>query len=91
MALLRRRLLALAHYGVHVETRRTDGTLLRLGPYSQTWLVSRDADRLNTELDGRAAKPSYQRISSVRTDSSASAGGSVGTLAEIDMRLLQNH
>ncbi|MEU2873011.1 hypothetical protein ABZ769_28070 [Streptomyces olivoreticuli] len=47
-----------AHYGVHVETRRTDGTghtLLRLGPYTQTWLASRDADRLNTELEGKAA------------------------------------
>lgn len=47
-----------AHYGVHVEARRTDNTgytLLRLGPYSQTWLASRDADRLNTELEGRAA------------------------------------
>ncbi|GLW03835.1 hypothetical protein [Streptomyces lavendulae] len=47
-----------AHYGVHVEARRTDGSgyaLLRLGPYTQTWLASRDADRLNTELAGRAA------------------------------------
>ncbi|MER7119116.1 hypothetical protein ACWCY1_10275 [Streptomyces goshikiensis] len=47
-----------AHYGVHVEARRTDGTghtLLRLGPYTQTWLASRDADRLNTELAGQAA------------------------------------
>ncbi|MBH1937801.1 hypothetical protein I5Q34_26605 [Streptomyces sp. AV19] len=47
-----------AHYGVHVEARRTDGTgytLLRLGPYTQTWLASLDADRLNTELEGRAA------------------------------------
>ncbi|MFL4910836.1 hypothetical protein ACJ6WF_49060 [Streptomyces sp. MMS24-I2-30] len=47
-----------AHYGVHVEARRADGTgyvLLRLGPYTQTWLASRDADRLNTELEGRAA------------------------------------
>ncbi|MGW6939983.1 hypothetical protein ACWGF3_13410 [Streptomyces xanthophaeus] len=50
--------MAPAHYGVHVEARRTDGTghtLLRLGPYPQTWLASRDADRLNTELAGRAA------------------------------------
>ncbi|MGW1767314.1 hypothetical protein ACWCQL_25025 [Streptomyces sp. NPDC002073] len=49
--------MALAHYGVHVEARRADGigyTLLRLGPYTRTWLASRDADRLNTELEGRA-------------------------------------
>ncbi|MEV0492305.1 hypothetical protein [Streptomyces atratus] len=47
-----------AHYGVHVEARRADGTghtLLRLGPYTQTWLASRDAERLNTELEGKAA------------------------------------
>ncbi|MFJ6393953.1 hypothetical protein ACIQJT_40980 [Streptomyces sp. NPDC091972] len=47
-----------AHYGVHVEARRSDNTgriLLRLGPYTQTWHASRDADRLNTELEGRAA------------------------------------
>ncbi|GHE56292.1 hypothetical protein GCM10018785_26980 [Streptomyces longispororuber] len=47
-----------AHYGVHVEARRSDNTgytLLRLGPYPQTWLASRDADCLNTELEGRAA------------------------------------
>lgn len=50
--------MAPAHYGVHVEARRNDNTgytLLRLGPYFQTWLASRDADRLNTELEGRAA------------------------------------
>ncbi|MEV5080396.1 hypothetical protein ACIQFZ_41430 [Streptomyces sp. NPDC093064] len=50
--------MAPAHYGVHVEARRSNGTgytLLRLGPYTQTWLASRDADRLNTELEGRAA------------------------------------
>ncbi|MFG2463325.1 hypothetical protein ACGFWE_40620 [Streptomyces sp. NPDC048523] len=50
--------MAPAHYGVHVEARRSDNTgytLLRLGPYFQTWLASRDADRLNTELAGRAA------------------------------------
>ncbi|MEU4955800.1 hypothetical protein ACFYN3_39055 [Streptomyces lavendulae] len=50
--------MATAHYGVHVEARRPDGsgyTLLRLGPYAQTWLASRDADRLNTHLAGRAA------------------------------------
>ncbi|MFI7178946.1 hypothetical protein [Streptomyces spororaveus] len=50
--------MAPAHYGVHVEARRTDATgytLLRLGPYTQTWLASRDADRLNTELEGKAA------------------------------------
>ncbi|QIB49523.1 hypothetical protein [Streptomyces aureoverticillatus] len=47
-----------AHYGVHVEARRSDNTgytLLRLGPYTQTWIASRDADRLNTELAGKAA------------------------------------
>lgn len=47
-----------AHYGVHVEARRSDNTgftLLRLGPYTQTWLASRDADRINTELEGQAA------------------------------------
>ena len=50
--------MAPAHYGVHVEARRSDNTgytLLRLGPYCQTWLASRDADRLNTELEGRTA------------------------------------
>jgi hypothetical protein len=50
--------MGLAHYAVHVEVRRTNnsgGTLLRLGPYSQTWLASRDAGRLNTLLEGRAA------------------------------------
>ncbi|MFC9585956.1 hypothetical protein ACFVJ8_24440 [Streptomyces yangpuensis] len=30
-------------------------TLLRLGPYAQSWLAPRDSDRLNTELAGRAA------------------------------------
>ncbi|MET9847919.1 hypothetical protein [Streptomyces ossamyceticus] len=47
-----------AHYAVHVEARRSDNTgytLLRLGPYAQTRLASRDADRLNTELEGRSA------------------------------------
>ncbi|EST18024.1 hypothetical protein [Streptomyces roseochromogenus] len=50
--------MAPAHYGVHVEARRSDNTgytLLRLGPYAQTWLASRDADHLNTVLEGRAA------------------------------------
>ncbi|WP_445270399.1 hypothetical protein [Streptomyces sp. DSM 41634] len=50
--------MAPAHYGVHVEAHHHDGpgyTLLRLGPYTQTWLASRDADRLNTELEGKAA------------------------------------
>ncbi|MFF1561015.1 hypothetical protein [Streptomyces sp. NPDC058279] len=50
--------MAPAHYAVHVEASRPDGTgytLLRLGPYTQTLLASRDADRLNTELGGRAA------------------------------------
>ncbi|MFJ7146752.1 hypothetical protein ACIQVT_00825 [Streptomyces sp. NPDC100445] len=47
-----------ANYAVHVEARRQDNTgytLLRLGPYTQTWLASRDADRLNTNLAGKAA------------------------------------
>lgn len=47
-----------ARYGVHVEARRTDGAghmLLRLGPYFQTRLASRAADRINTELEGKAA------------------------------------
>ncbi|MEU0119036.1 hypothetical protein ABZ137_36510 [Streptomyces bobili] len=26
-----------------------------MGPYTQTWLASRDADRLNTLLEGKAA------------------------------------
>lgn len=46
-----------ARYAVHVEARRPDGsgdTLLRLGPYFQTWVASHDADHLNTELAGRA-------------------------------------
>ncbi|MGW0395848.1 hypothetical protein ACWDYJ_34260, partial [Streptomyces sp. NPDC003042] len=50
--------MAPAHSGVHVEARQPDGygfTLLRLGPYTQTWLASRDADRLTTELEGQAA------------------------------------
>ncbi|MEU2602807.1 hypothetical protein ABZ669_38075 [Streptomyces hirsutus] len=49
--------MAPANYGVHVEARRSDGTgytLLRIGPYNQTWLASCDADRLNTELAGKA-------------------------------------
>ncbi|MGW4569329.1 hypothetical protein ACWEN3_45800 [Streptomyces sp. NPDC004561] len=50
-----------ASYGVHVEARRSDNTgftLLRLGPHTQTWLASRDADRINTELKGWAATSS---------------------------------
>ncbi|WP_225900179.1 hypothetical protein [Streptomyces sp. RLB3-17] len=50
--------MAPANYGVHVEARRSKGTgytLLHLDPYCQTWLASRDADRLNTELAGKAA------------------------------------
>ncbi|MEW2051622.1 hypothetical protein [Streptomyces sp. NPDC005476] len=50
--------MAPAHYGVHVEAQRSDNTgytLLRLGPYFQTRLASRDADRLNVTwtTDGR--------------------------------------
>ncbi|MEW2068284.1 hypothetical protein [Streptomyces sp. NPDC007346] len=47
-----------AHYGAHVEAHRADGTsytLLRLGPYFQTWVAAHDADQLNTELAGQAA------------------------------------
>ncbi|MEU3408937.1 hypothetical protein ABZ766_34015 [Streptomyces sp. NPDC006670] len=47
-----------AHYAVGVEACEPDGsgfTFLRLGPYTQTWLASRDADRLNAELEGQAA------------------------------------
>ncbi|MFH8894239.1 hypothetical protein [Streptomyces sp. NPDC017949] len=47
-----------AHYGIDVQARQSDGSgpaLLRLGPYTQTWIASRDADRLNTELQERAA------------------------------------
>ncbi|MFJ8229653.1 hypothetical protein ACIQ9E_06780 [Streptomyces sp. NPDC094448] len=50
--------MAPARYGVHVEARRADGTghtLLRLGPYFQTWVASHDADHLNNALAGRAA------------------------------------
>jgi hypothetical protein len=38
--------------------------LLRMGPYTQTWLASRDADRLNTLLEGKAATvmPGYTVI-----------------------------
>ncbi|MEU3774217.1 hypothetical protein AB0F11_13615 [Streptomyces sp. NPDC032472] len=47
-----------ARYGVHVEARGADGTtrtMLRIGPYTETWLASRDSDRLNGELEDRAA------------------------------------
>ncbi|MFF7975880.1 hypothetical protein [Streptomyces sp. NPDC007905] len=47
-----------AHYAVHVEARQKDNSgriLLRMGPYTQTWLASRDTERLNTLLKGRAA------------------------------------
>lgn len=50
--------MAQANYGVHVEARRSDGTgytLLRLGPCNQTWIAGHDADRLNSELAGKAA------------------------------------
>ncbi|GDY80726.1 hypothetical protein SAV31267_102110 [Streptomyces avermitilis] len=50
--------MSLAHYAVHVEARRKDNSgriMLRMGPYTQTWLASRDADRLNTLLEGKAA------------------------------------
>ncbi|MEE1943277.1 hypothetical protein V1L54_28385 [Streptomyces sp. TRM 70361] len=46
-----------AHYGLHVEARRSDGTgytLLRLGPYTQCRHTDRDADRLNAHLGGTA-------------------------------------
>ncbi|MGW5121917.1 hypothetical protein ACWEQ8_41845 [Streptomyces noursei] len=47
----------LAHYAIRIEARHPDGTdhtLLRLGPYPQAHLASRDADRLNAELERRA-------------------------------------
>ncbi|WP_234327944.1 hypothetical protein [Streptomyces sp. NRRL F-2664] len=47
-----------AHYAVDVEACEPDEsgfTFLRFGPYTQTWLASRYADRLNTELEGQAA------------------------------------
>ncbi|MEW2290240.1 hypothetical protein [Streptomyces sp. NPDC047841] len=50
--------MAPAHYGVHVEARRSDNTSfrrLRLGPYTHTSLASHDADRLTTQLEGQAA------------------------------------
>ncbi|MFJ9380387.1 hypothetical protein [Streptomyces sp. NPDC101455] len=50
--------MAPANYGVHVEARRPDNTgytVLRLGPYTQTWFASHDAERLNNELAGKAA------------------------------------
>ncbi|WP_331743117.1 hypothetical protein OG239_43095 (plasmid) [Streptomyces sp. NBC_00868] len=42
-----------AHYAVHVEARRPDGTryaLLRLGPYTQCGHTDRDVDQLNAQL-----------------------------------------
>ncbi|MFF5131060.1 hypothetical protein ACFY41_29570 [Streptomyces syringium] len=50
--------MAPANYGVLVETRKPDGkryTLLRLGPYTQAGHAARDADRLTSVLQGRAA------------------------------------
>ncbi|MGW7260645.1 hypothetical protein [Streptomyces sp. NPDC054834] len=47
-----------AHYAVHVEARRKDNSgriVLRMGSYTQTRLASRDAEHLNTLLEGRAA------------------------------------
>ncbi|MFJ8982566.1 hypothetical protein [Streptomyces sp. NPDC102282] len=47
-----------AHYAVYVEARRTDPrqgfTLLRFGPYTQAQDASRDADRIDAALLGRA-------------------------------------
>ncbi|MEU0002138.1 hypothetical protein ABZ069_35055 [Streptomyces microflavus] len=44
-----------AHYAVHVQAHTTGpaGTLLRLGPYTQTGHATRDADRLTALLDAR--------------------------------------
>ncbi|MCX4581059.1 hypothetical protein OHB41_49805 [Streptomyces sp. NBC_01571] len=42
-----------AHYAIHIQARRSDNTeytLLRLGPYFQNRITSRDVDRLNTAL-----------------------------------------
>ncbi|MFJ8017426.1 hypothetical protein [Streptomyces sp. NPDC096339] len=50
--------MAPAHYSVDIEAREPNGsgfTLLRLGPYTQASLATRDADSLNIELDGQAA------------------------------------
>ncbi|MFH9426313.1 hypothetical protein [Streptomyces sp. NPDC017529] len=47
-----------AHYALYIEARRRDDsrdgyTLLRLGPYTQTWHAQQDHDRITTALDGR--------------------------------------
>ncbi|CAL9676204.1 hypothetical protein [Streptomyces sp. enrichment culture] len=50
--------MAPAHYALHIEARKRDGspdgfTLLRLGPYTQTRHAQQDHDRLTAALDGR--------------------------------------
>ncbi|MCX4970793.1 hypothetical protein OHA98_39830 [Streptomyces sp. NBC_00654] len=46
-----------AHYAIYVKARTPDNsqghTLLRLGPYTQTRHADRDADRLDSALQGR--------------------------------------
>ncbi|WP_331763973.1 hypothetical protein [Streptomyces cyaneofuscatus] len=47
-----------AHYALHIEARKRDGsldgyTLLRLGPYTETRHAQQDGDRLTAALDGR--------------------------------------
>lgn len=47
-----------ANYAIYIEARKRDDTnkgytLLRLGPYTQAWHASRDADLLDSALEGR--------------------------------------
>ncbi|MGW3269029.1 hypothetical protein [Streptomyces sp. NPDC001056] len=47
-----------AHYALYIEARKRDDTLdgftlLRLGPYTQTWHAQQDYDRLTAALDGK--------------------------------------
>ncbi|MFE1335674.1 hypothetical protein [Streptomyces microflavus] len=47
-----------AHYALHIEARKRDGsldgyTLLRLGPYTQTRHAQQDGDRLTAALEGQ--------------------------------------
>ncbi|MFE9221712.1 hypothetical protein ACFYN3_36010 [Streptomyces lavendulae] len=44
-----------AHYGVDIQAHPSGVTVLRLGPYNQTWHTSRDTDRLTAELEGQTA------------------------------------
>ncbi|MFE6189129.1 hypothetical protein ACFQ6U_32370 [Streptomyces sp. NPDC056465] len=57
-----------AHYAVYVEARQADPrqgyTLLRLGPYTQAQDASRDADRIDAALEGRATtvRPGFRVV-----------------------------